>query len=132
MKTRRKRKMIYDMKAHAPQLMETLLSSFSSGDGDTLVRTKKMLTQVYKNTDADKDLMAVDELKKKRYKEIEADVTKKLNDAVKKEKLEEIWTMIHSIWNTYGEQINEIESDYWETVVSVFRKTNEELESDED
>jgi len=84
---RRKRKMLYDMKAHAPQLMETLLSSFSSGDGDTLVRTKKMLTQVYKNTDVDKDLMAVEEAKKKRYKELEADVTKKLNDAVKKKNL---------------------------------------------
>jgi len=42
-----------------------------------------------------------------------------------------MWTVIHSIWNTYSEQINEIESDYWETVVSVFRKTNNNLESDE-
>lgn len=115
--------MLYDVKAHVPGLMENFLEEYRNGELEKILRTKTALIQVLKDTDAERKIPLVEVEKKKQYKKIDEDAIKSLTGIVNGENMDKIWEDVHKTYAEYVQAAEKIETDYWETLISVFRNT---------
>lgn len=121
--------MLYDMKAHVPQLMDKMLECFSEGEVDKLSRYKTMIVKTLESTDIVKKMSLIESKKTEKVKALEDDVKSSLRKSVEKEDASEIWMESQQLWERYVHRLDTIELNYWETVISKIKETVDGIES---
>lgn len=117
--------MLYDIKAHVPQLMDKfMVEDFREGDIAKLMQDKTLVTKLLDSSDLNKKLDLIDSERDKQKVENEKNVIKKLQDICNNSNgIDEIWVDIDKVKNGYVEQVDHIERDYWETVIGELTRT---------
>ena len=118
-------KMLYDIKAHLPQLMDKLLvEDFRAGDIIKLVQDKTLITKLLGDDTLDKKLALIEQERDKQKNTNEKKVIEQLQQACNNDNgIDNIWMEIEKTKNIYVENIDRIERDYWETIIGELTRT---------
>ena len=117
--------MLYDIKAHLPQLMDKLLvEDFRAGDIIKLVQDKTLITKLLGDDTLDKKLALIEQERDKQKNTNEKKVIEQLQQACNNDNgIDNIWMEIEKTKNIYVENIDRIERDYWETIIGELTRT---------
>ena len=104
--------MIYDMKAHLPQIMNNIMEDFRAGDIVKLEADKYLVSKLFSDNSFDIKIKLFDDEHSKRKE-------KTIND-LKELELKKM---------ELAESLEKIERDYWETVIGELVRQNDKTPS---
>lgn len=99
--------MIYDMKAHLPNLMDKIIEDFRAGDITKLEADKVIANKIFSDKDFDVKIGIIDDEHKKRKDKVISEL-----ETLEKSKISLV------------ESLDRIEKDYWETVMGEIARYN--------
>lgn len=102
--------MIYDMKAHLPNLMDKMIEDFRAGDITKLEADKTLAAKIFSDKDFDIHTSLIDDEHKKRKDKVISEL-----ETLEKSKIGLV------------EALDKIEKDYWETVIGEIVRFNNKV-----
>lgn len=120
--------MEYDIKNHLAQQIENFLNAFAGADVQAMERIKRNILDIYKNSDSLEVVTNINGWDKKKQENI-TKLYQKAQESIKTlletKNSEELFIDLDEIRNDLVNSFNELESDYWEGMRSLFLKTLE-------
>jgi len=124
--------MNYDIEMHIGQQIENFLNSYAAADAGAMERVKKNLLDIYKNNDDTKIADAIKQWDMKKKTEIHK-IWQKANEAIRAmavtKKDEEMFIDIKEIETDVVKALNELESEYWDSIRNLFLENVKKDES---
>lgn len=121
--------MEYDIKNHLGQQIENFLNAFAGADVAAMERIKRTIMDIYHNTDDGSIVISIKEWDKRKQDEIQKlwdKASESLRTIATTKKKEELFIDVDEMKNDIVRSLNELESDYWESVRGLFLKSVKE------